>query len=97
MNIEIFGYMSGANMFLWGFVGSLAIEIVRVNSCIQRSPKKLPLRYHLWKFYFVRLLLAFVGGVVALAYQIQSPLLALHIGAATPLIVGTFSRNLDNL
>ena len=81
---------------MWGFVGSLAIEIVRLNFCIQRAPNRLPARYFLWKFYFAKALLAFVGGGVALAYHIQSPLLAFHIGAATPFIVLTFGRGFDN-
>ena len=62
----------------------------------QRAPNKLPMRYLLLRFYFARALLALVGGGVALAYQIQSPLLALHIGAATPLIVVAFSRSFDS-
>lgn len=73
-------------MFLWGFVGSVAVEVVFAyqhlvaNSC-------LPERYHTLSFWILRLLLALVGGGLALAYEINKPLLALNIGASTPLII----------
>ncbi|MGE3336114.1 MAG: hypothetical protein AB7I36_20975 [Rhodospirillaceae bacterium] len=35
----------------------------------------------------MRLLLAVIGGGLAVAYEVQAPFVAVHIGAATPLII----------
>jgi hypothetical protein len=40
------------------------------------------------------MLLAVVGGGLALAYDITKPLLAANIGAATPLIIKAFSEGI---
>jgi hypothetical protein len=61
------------------------------ESVFQDSPK-LPPRYKNPAFWLVRMLLAVVGGGLALAYDITKPLLAANIGAATPLIIKAFSE-----
>ena len=77
-------------MFLCGFGGSVAVEIVMVHQLMQDG-KQLPERYTKPVFWVVRILLAVVGGGLALAYGIDKPLLAANIGAATPLIIKAFS------
>jgi hypothetical protein len=42
----------------------------------------------------VRFLLAVTGGGLALAYEIDEPMLAAEIGAATPLIIKAFSEGI---
>ena len=71
--------------FLAGFGGSLAVEVVLINQYIQPNGA-LPGRYRKPVFWIVRLLLATVAGGLAMAYEIDRPLLAATIGAATPLI-----------
>jgi len=80
-------------IFLWGFFGSIAVEIVEMAKFYYRSDFKLPFRYKLWHFYLLRLILASLGGGLAIAYGIQKPLLAANIGAATPLIIEALARN----
>lgn len=82
--------------FLWGFVGSLAVEVVRIHLVLGES-RRLPLRYSKPQYWIVRLLLALTAGGLAVAYDIKTPVLALHVGAATPLIVQALAQNLGNL
>jgi len=82
--------------FLWGFMGSLAVEIVQIH-CLLDTSRKLPLRYTKPIYWIARLLLALTAGGLAVAYDIDTPVLALHVGAATPLIVQALARNVGNL
>ena len=79
--------------FLWGFMGSLAVEIVQIHSLLGTS-RKLPLRYSKPIYWIARLLLALMAGSLAVAYDIKTPVLALHVGAATPLIVQALAQHL---
>lgn len=79
--------------FLCGFSGSIAVEIVLLNQFLQED-RRLPPRYRNPIFWIVRILLAAVGGGLALAYEINKPLLAANIGAATPLIIKAFSEGI---
>jgi hypothetical protein len=79
--------------FLCGFGGSVAVEIVLLNQFMQ-TDSALPERYKKPAFWVVRILLAIVGGGLALAYEIDKPLLAANIGAATPLIIKAFSEGI---
>lgn len=82
--------------FIWGFGGSLAVEIVTLNQHLTASRTvRLPARYKRPLFWFCRLLLAAMGGGLALAYHIQdNQLLAANIGAAAPLIIQALARGL---
>ena len=82
--------------FLWGFMGSLAVEIVQIH-CLLGASRKLPLRYTKPIYWLTRLLLALTAGSLAVAYDTKTPVLALHVGAATPLIVQALAQNLGNL
>ena len=81
--------------FLWGFLGSLAVEIVQIHGLLGAS-RKLPSRYSRPLYWIARLLLALTAGSLAVAYDIETPVLALHVGAATPLIVQALSQHLGN-
>lgn len=84
-----------SQQFLWGFLGSLAVEIVQIHFLLGTS-RKLPLRYSKPSYWIARLLLALTAGSLAVAYDIKTPVLALHVGAATPLIVRTLAQHLGN-
>ncbi len=81
--------------FLWGFLGSLAVEIVQIH-CLLGTSRKLPVRYSTSIYWIARLLLALTAGSLAVAYDIKTPVLALHVGAATPLIVQALAQHLGN-
>jgi hypothetical protein len=84
--------MADRELFLWGFLGSFAIEVVAAYQAINSNHGRLPIRYKRLPFFVVRFFLALVAGGLAVAYEIQSALLAIHVGAATPLILQRFAR-----
>ena len=72
--------MTPLETFLWGFGGSIAIEIVDLNQAFQSGRSRLPRRYSNWLFWVCRVLLAVVGGGLAVAYGIHdNRLLAANI------------------
>ncbi|MHC4537773.1 MAG: hypothetical protein ACYS6K_27905, partial [Planctomycetota bacterium] len=76
------------------FLGSAAVEIVTAYGYLNKRPYKLPERYKKLAFWCVRLLLSLLAGGLALAYEIDSRILAMNVGAATPLIIQTLARNM---
>jgi hypothetical protein len=81
-------------LVVYGIVGSVAVEIVQL-SVLYETGRPLPPRYRRFGFYVVRAVLALMAGILVLAYsanQPVTPILAFHIGAATPAIVGSFAR-----
>ena len=88
--------MTILQQFLWGFVGSLAVEIVKLHFVLGTS-RRVPLRYSRPIYWIARVLLALTAGGLAVAYAIETPVLALHVGAATPLIVQALAQNLGKL
>jgi hypothetical protein len=85
--------MLPVEIFAWGFSGSLAVEIVSIYGYLSKDSNKLPDRYKKVLFWFIRLLLAIVAGGLAMAYKIENPILAINIGAATPLIIQALAKN----
>ena len=87
--------MTPLETFLWGFGGSIAVEIVNVNQEFSTGQNELPKRYKNVWFWTWRVLLAAVGGGLAVAYGIATNrLLAANIGVATPLIIQALARGL---
>jgi hypothetical protein len=78
-------------IFLFGLLGSAAVEVVEVLA-IYKSGRRFPVRYQKTGFWTVRVILGLIGGGLALAYGVQSDILAVHIGATTPIIIETFAR-----
>lgn len=88
--------MTPLETFLWGFLGSIAVEVVNVNQAFTTARRSLPARYKNPWFWFCRILLAVVGGGLALAYGIDdNRVLAANIGVATPLIIQALARGLS--
>jgi hypothetical protein len=87
--------MTWPEQFAWGFLGSMAVEVVTLFRLLQRAdaPPALPARYRTVLYWAVRIALAAVGGGLAVAYNIENPILAANIGAATPAIVMTLTRD----
>ncbi|HSJ76357.1 MAG TPA: hypothetical protein VK899_09290, partial [Gemmatimonadales bacterium] len=67
--------MSILQQFLWGFLGSLAVEVVQIH-CLLDTSRKLPLRYSKPSYWIARLLLALTAGGLAVDDDIKTPLLA---------------------
>jgi hypothetical protein len=84
--------MFGVNQFCWGFFGSMAVEVVLLCGYYRRGVA-LPLRYRRPGFWLTRFLLAFLAGGLVVAYGISTPVLALHLGAATPLVIQALAHD----
>jgi hypothetical protein len=80
------------HMFFYGFAGSFAAEIVLMAQILQSEPLVIPKRLRQPLYWLFRTVLAIVGGGLALAYDVHQALLAVNIGASTPLIIQAFSQ-----
>jgi hypothetical protein len=89
--------MTPIEIFSWGFSGSVAVDVVTVAQFFNAHKVDLPDRYKRIAYYFVRFLVALVAGGLAVAYEIDKAILAANIGAATPLIIQTFSQGLGRV
>lgn len=88
--------MTAMQTFLWGFAGSIAVEIVAVNRFLSGERSYIPKRYRSPLFWFWRFMLALVAGGLAVAYGIQTPVLAANIGASAPLILQALASGLGS-
>jgi len=83
-------------IFLWGVGGSAAVEVVSIYQHLL-SEQELPPRYSQVTFWVVRIFLALIGGGLAVAYNIgDKPLLAVNIGASTPLIIKSLADGIGS-
>lgn len=85
--------MTSLEVFVWGMGGCLAVDVVTAAQYFHTAEETFPRRYKNPMFYLVRLLVAIIGGGLAIAYGIDKPLLAANIGAATPLIIQAFAQS----
>jgi hypothetical protein len=85
--------MTNLEIFLWGFSGCVAVDVVNAAQYFHTSDETFPRRYKRPMFYVLRLMMAIIGGGLAVAYGIDKPLLAANIGAATPLIIQAFAQS----
>jgi hypothetical protein len=88
--------MTTLDTFLWGFGGSIAVEIVNVNRHLSADRSHIPKRFRSGGFWFWRFLLAFVAGGLAVAYDIDTRLLAANIGASAPLILQALASGIGS-
>jgi len=79
--------MSPIETFLWGFFGSCAIEVVNAHNDLSANPLAITEKYCRPAFWTVRILTATVSGLLAVAYGAETPVSAISVGAATPLII----------
>ena len=88
--------MTPTELFLCGFAGSIAVDVVTAAKVYDSHQIVIPERYRRVMYYVVRLALAVIAGGLAVAYDIDKPLLAANIGAATPLIVQAFAQGVGH-
>jgi len=89
--------MQPLEIFLWGFLGSTAVELVQIAGFYNSQRGRLPARYRKAGFWITRSVLAIVAGAVAVAYEIDQRILALNVGAATPLIISLMAKGLRQI
>jgi hypothetical protein len=76
--------------FFWGFVGSAAVELSTVLNCYRRG--RFPKRFSRKGFWFARTGLAAAAGLIAIANGNHNALIAIGVGAATPLILANMTQ-----
>ena len=86
--------MHSLETFLWGFMGSAAVELLSLLGFYYTRPVRLPARYSKVGFWITRFMLALLAGTLAVGYEIDQRILAFNIGAATPLIITFMTRGL---
>lgn len=82
--------MEPQGVFLVAVAGSLSAECVNILNHY-RAQRAAPPWVRMPVFWVCRLFVAAMGGVLSLAHGVDSALLAIHIGAATPLIIQSFA------
>jgi len=83
--------MTGLELFVWGTVGGVAAEAVNFFAVRHLRPSEFPHWVRAPSYYAIAVAMAIIGGVLVLAHYRSgtslTPILAIHIGAATPLIL----------
>lgn len=84
--------MTPLESFVFGAGGSVAVEILNLYRYYEVRGGRLPQRYRNPYFWLVRTLLAGVAGGLVIAYQVDTPILAVNIGASAPLILQALAQ-----
>jgi hypothetical protein len=88
-------------LFLFGFLGGVAGELLGLYDFQRRKPAEWPEYYKYPTYWLLSLAMAGFGSLLVVAYTGSdvdlNPLLALNIGASAPLILGTFVRTTPDL
>lgn len=82
--------MTPIEQFLWAAIGSTASEVLFAQQFYSRHGR-IPVRYTRVGFWVVTAMLATVAGLVVVAHGPSSKLMAIHLGAATPMIIRGFA------
>lgn len=78
--------------FLFGAIGSLLVEVNNILTYFHKG-QQFPNRYFKPSFWFTRAVLVIGAGMIALAHDVQTKILAVHLGVATPLILQAFAKS----
>ena len=83
--------------FLLGAIGGVLTEVYGLYQLRKRSKSQRPAWVGSMFYWLITLLMIVIGGVVVALY-IRSgaqlnPLIAIHLGAATPTLIGVFSKS----
>ncbi len=78
--------------FLCGMIGSASVELLSVLK-LYHSGRPFPSRYRKIGFWLVRFSLALIAGFLSSLYAPSNLVLAMHIGASTPLLISAFAQS----
>lgn len=87
--------MTSIDIFLWGMGGSIAIEIINFYNLFMQETIIIPDRYKSFLFWVVRIIISLMAGGLAVAYDINTKLLAINVGASAPLIFQALSQGIS--
>lgn len=80
--------------FLWGFGASLFVELLAIHHDFSVEPSLSP-KYAMPLYWCNRVLIAAGAGFVPVAYGVDSPMLAMQLGASAPLILEAMQRGVS--
>ena len=86
--------MTSAEVFLFGFSGSAAMEVVAALPIFHNQPIIVPERYKLISFWVLRTLFAVIAGGLAIVYNADTRLLAVNVGASAPLLLQALGQGI---
>ncbi|MFN3703546.1 MAG: hypothetical protein ACK4SG_08730 [Thermomonas sp.] len=83
--------------FFWGLLGGTLPEFYALYNIREDFHKKKPRWIKSWFYWIVTLVMVLLGGAVVLLYLTSgtslTPFLAIHLGAATPTLIGSFIKD----
>jgi hypothetical protein len=81
--------MGSIETFIWGFFGGIGAELAVLFGVRQQFPDRFPYWIRSTAYYILAILMALVGGGIALAYvrsgTALNAILAIQVGASAPL------------
>jgi hypothetical protein len=87
--------LSVSDLYLWGVVGSLAVEVGAAVKNAADSDGVFPPKYTRWQFLTIRCVFAFFAGTVPLMLDATNTLTAFYLGASAPLVFDRAARGLE--
>lgn len=81
-------------LFLWGFFGSVALEIITATSATKANDGILPVAYRKPVFLTLRLFVAIISGFSPIIFEASNTIAAVYLGASTPIFFSRISEGL---
>src|SRR5713226_7891967 len=81
--------MAPIELFLWGCLGAVGIELFSAVRYLQEPPGRLPARYLNAAYWLSRLVLVLISGGLSVMIGARSVIGAVYVGAAAPLLFAT--------
>ena len=80
--------MSSHELFLWGCLGSVLTELIRLYRILSTGAGRSRLQMKLtWPYVLISLVFSVLGGVLTVAWAPESVLKAVWVGASVPLVI----------
>ena len=77
--------MTPCERFFFGVAGSVSVDVLAAAELFNAKKLAIPPRYKNPWFFVTRVLVALIGGLLAIAGEAGNPLNALNVGASAPL------------
>lgn len=90
------GTMAIPDYYVWGVLGSVAVEAAAaLASCVQEG-FALPARYRHLAYPIIRLIVALCAGMMPIVLDAQSIYAAFYLGASAPLLLDRLAKGVES-
>lgn len=86
--------LATVKLFMWGFFGSVALEIITATSATKANDGILPIAYRKPSFLTLRFLVAIISGFSPIIFEASNTIAAVYLGASTPIFFSRLSEGL---